>query len=132
MCAPLDVARKAGRQQLFWKPFGIYESRTGQDQELLDLLDMLRSTQRHCQNSMAWLVDCNIHYRLLKFLYSRATIEWNFPDWLRGILLIYGVWHPTNMFAISSGVNSFLCFRTSPLPFLGPVRAYITCPNSLS
>ena len=43
---------------------------------------------------MALLVDCNIHYRVLKFLYCRATIEWNFPDWLRGISLIYGVWHP--------------------------------------
>ena len=36
------------------------------------------------------------------------------------------------MFAISFGVNSFLCFRISPLPCLGPVRAYITIPNSLS
>ena len=92
--APLDVAREAGRQQLFWKPFGIYEIRTGQNQELLDLLDMLRTTQRHCPKPMALLVDCNIHYRVLKFLYSRATIGWNFPDWLRGISLIYGVWHP--------------------------------------
>ena len=92
--APLDVAREAGRQQLFCKPFGIYESRIGQNQELLELLDMLRTTQRHCQKPMALLVDCNIHYRVLKFLYSRATIDWNFPDWLRGISLIYGVWHP--------------------------------------
>ena len=46
--APLEIAREAGRQQLFWQPFGIYESCTGQNQELLDLLDMLRSTQWHC------------------------------------------------------------------------------------
>ena len=92
--APLDIAREAGRHQLFWKPFGIYESRTGQHQELLDLLDMLHSTQWHCQNPMALLVDCYIHYRVLKFLYSRATIDWNFPDGLRGMSLIYGVWHP--------------------------------------
>ena len=71
----LDIAPGAGRQQLFWKPFGIYESRTGQNQELLDLPDMLRSTQRHCQNPMALLIDCNIQYRVLKFLYSRATID---------------------------------------------------------
>ena len=91
--APLHIAGEAGRQQLFWKPFGIYDSRTGQNQELFDLLDMLRTTQRHCQNPMALLVDCNIHHRVLKFLYSRATIDWNFPDWLRGISLINGVWH---------------------------------------
>ena len=48
--APLDIAREVGRHQLFWKPFGIYESRTDQNQELLDLLDILRSTQRHPQN----------------------------------------------------------------------------------
>ena len=73
--APLNIAREAGRQQLFSKPFGIYGSRTGQNRELLDLLDMLRSTQRHCQNPMALLVDCNILYWVLKFLYSRATID---------------------------------------------------------
>ena len=33
------------------------------------------------------------------------------------------------MFAISSGTNSFLCFRISPLPCLGPVRTYITTPK---
>ena len=27
--APLDIAGEAGRQQLFWKAFGIYESRKG-------------------------------------------------------------------------------------------------------
>ena len=59
--APLGIAREAGRQQLSWQPFGIYESRTGQNQELLDLLDMRRSTQRHWQNPMALLIDCNIH-----------------------------------------------------------------------
>ena len=53
---------------------------------------MLRSTQRHCQNPIALLVDCNIPGA--EFLYSRATIDWNFADWLRGISLIYGVWHP--------------------------------------
>ena len=36
--APLDIAREVLRQQLFWKPFGICESRIGQNQELLDLL----------------------------------------------------------------------------------------------
>ena len=79
--APLDIAREAGRQQGFWKPFGIYESCASQNQELLDLLDMLRSTQRHCQNPMALLVDCNIHYRVLKLLYCRGAIDWNFADW---------------------------------------------------
>ena len=92
--APLDIALEVGRQQLFWNPFGICESRTSHREELLDLLDMLCSTQRHCQNPMASLVDCNIHYQVLKVLYSRAPIGWNFPDWLHGISLIYGVWHP--------------------------------------
>ena len=53
---------------------------------------LLRSTQRHCHNPMGLLGDCNIiHYQVLMFLYSRATIDRNFPDWLRGISLIYGV-----------------------------------------
>ena len=92
--APLDIARGASRHQLFWKPFGIYECRTGQNQEPLELLHMLCSSQRHCRTPMALLVDCNIHYRMLKFLSSRATIDWKFTEWLRRISLIYGDWHP--------------------------------------
>ena len=87
MRAPLYIAREAGRQQLFWKQHSIYEFRTGQNQELLDVLDMLRSTQPHCQNPMALLVDCNMHYRVLKFLYSRATIDWNFSGLDAGYLV---------------------------------------------
>ena len=91
---PPRCSPEAGRRQLICKLFGINESGTGQNQELLDLLDMLRSTPRHCQNPMALLVDCNIHYRVLKFLYSRAPVDWNFPARLWGMSLIYGVWHP--------------------------------------
>ena len=43
---------------------------------------------------MALLVDCNIHYRVLKFLYSRATTDCNFPHWFKSISLIYSVWQP--------------------------------------
>ena len=59
---------------------------------------MLRSTQHHCLNLMASLVDCNIHYQVLKILYSRAIIDWSFPDRSRGIWLIYGVRHPHKRF----------------------------------
>ena len=66
ICAPLDIARKAGRQQLFRRPFGIYESHSRQNQELLDLLHMVRSTQQHCWYPMSLLVDCNTDYRVQK------------------------------------------------------------------
>ena len=59
--AALDVAQEPGKQQPFCLKFGIYESRTGQSQELLDLVEMLRSTQQHCQNPVALLVDRNMH-----------------------------------------------------------------------
>ena len=56
---------------------------------------MLHSTPRHCQNPIALLVDCNIYYQVLKILYSSATIDCNFLDWLQGTPpLIYGMWHP--------------------------------------
>ena len=71
--APLGTSRKASRQQLLWQPFGIYESRTGQIQKLLDLLDMLHTAQRHCQNPMALLVHWCIHYRVLK-MYSLCIV----------------------------------------------------------
>ena len=77
---------------------------------------MLRSTQRHRQNPMALLVDCNIHYGVLKFWYSRATIDWNFSDGLRGVSLIYGVWHPYKH------VCNIICRKFFPL------FSYITAP----
>ena len=81
---------------------------------------------------MALLVDCNIHYRVLKFLYSRATIDWNFPDWLRGISLMYGVWHPYKHVCNIIWRKFFPLFSYITAPVFGPVRAYITTPNSLS
>ena len=96
ICAPLDIAREASREQLFWNPFGIYESRSGQSQELLDLLNMLHSTQRHGIVRTRW--HCSLIATSTtgcsKFLYSRSPIDRNFPDWLRGMSFIYGVWHP--------------------------------------
>ena len=93
---------------------------------------MLRNTQRYCQNPMALLVDCNIHYRVLKFLHSRATIEWKFPDWLRGILLIYGVWYPYKHVCniICSIFFPFFSYITAPV--FGVGACIYNYPNSLS
>ena len=116
MCASLNIAREAGRQQVFWKPFGTYESSTGPKQDLLDLLHMLCSTQQHGQNPMALLVDCNIHYPMLNFLYSRATIDWKFLVWLRGISVICGVWHPYKHGCNIMWRKSFLLFSDITAP----------------
>ena len=86
---------------------------------LLDLLDMLRSTQRHCHNPMALLVDCNIHYWVLKFLYSRATIDWNLRDSLRGISQSYGLWHPYKHVSNTIGRKFFPLFAYINAPVLG-------------
>ena len=93
---------------------------------------MLRSTQRHCQMPMALLIDCNIHFPVLKFLYSRGTIDWNFPDLLRGISLVYGVWHPYRHVCNIIRRKFFPLFAYITTPAFGAVRAYITTPNSLS
>ena len=76
ICAPLDIAWEPGRHQVFWQAFGIYECRVGQTQELWDLLDMLRSSQQHRQNRMALLVDCIIHYWVLKFCVLHDPMEY--------------------------------------------------------
>ena len=80
---------------------------------------MLRNTQRHCQKPMALPVDCNIHYRVLKILYSRASIDWNFADWLRGISLIYGLWHPYKHVCNIIWRKFFLLFSYITAPVFG-------------
>ena len=81
---------------------------------------------------MALLVDCSIHYRVLKFLYSRATIDRNFLDGLRGISLICGVWHLYKHVCNIMRHIFLPLFSHITAPMFGAVRAYITTPNSLS
>ena len=45
-------------------------------------------TRWHCSLIATSPTGCS------NFLYSRATTDWNFPDGLQGISLIYGVWQP--------------------------------------
>ena len=123
--APLDLAWEAGRQQLFWQPFAIYESVTCHNQQLFDLRGMLCSTQQQRQNRMALLVDCNVHYRVLKFLSRTSTIDWNFPNWLRAISLIYGLWHPYKHVCniIWRKIFLFFSYITAPV-FRAGARTY--------
>ena len=83
------------------------------------------STQQHGQNLMALLVDCNIHYPMLNFLYSRATIDWNFQVWFSGISLICGVWHPYKHGCNIMWRKSFLLFSDITAPvFWACARMY--------
>ena len=68
---------------------------------------------------MALPVDCNIHWRVLKFLFSRATIDWNVPDVLRGISLINGVWQPYKHVCNILWRKLFPLFPYSTAPVLG-------------
>ena len=43
---------------------------------------------------MPLIVDENIHYRILKFIHSHASKSWDVALWLRGLPVLYGVWHP--------------------------------------
>lgn len=92
--APLDINRPPDRSRLYWLPFGIYESRTGHNLELLDLLILVKAVQQQTTKQLPLLVDCNIHYRILKLMYSKHTVNYNVTGWLHEIPLIYGVWHP--------------------------------------
>ena len=77
ICAPLELGLLV-ESNLFASPLA-YMSLVEVKTKSSWIHSILRSTQQQCQNRIALLVDCNIHYRVLIFLYSRATMDSIFP-----------------------------------------------------
>lgn len=62
--------------------------------DLLCLLKEMHNVQKHTRMSLPLLVDINIHYRVMKFLYGESCQAYDFRLWLCNIPVLYGVWHP--------------------------------------
>ena len=92
VCAPLDIARK-NVPSLNWRPFFLFELRSGTHKELLQLVVDLSCVEHRTRHCVPLLVDMKIHFALLKLCYGAAYVPWNVPQLLLGFPLVYGVWH---------------------------------------
>ena len=52
-----------------------------------------KDTARQTNRILPLFVDENIHYRIVKFLYSARNQRWNMRAYLRYVPVVYGVWH---------------------------------------
>ena len=81
-------------RSLQWQPLYLSELTTGSQVDLVQLMQEIRSVQLHTRRALPVLVDMNIHYRLMKLLYSVNTMHLDMRMWLSAFPLLYGVWHP--------------------------------------
>ena len=89
---PLDLQRENMRS-LQWRPLTLAEQNVSATVDLLDLLHSAREVQRHSGRHMPLLVDENIHYRVLRMLYSAPFAPFDMHRYLEDVPLVYGVWH---------------------------------------
>ena len=75
-----------------WVPAELLPWNCSRNTDLVAILECLR---KHftCGPAIPLLVDVNLYYRALKFLYSRSYHHWDTHAWLKKIQLVFGKWH---------------------------------------
>jgi hypothetical protein len=89
---PLDLQRE-GMRSLQWRPLSLTEQNVSATEDLLELLDSAREVQQRTGRQMPLLVDENIHYRVLRMLYSAPFAAFDMHRYLADVPLVYGIWH---------------------------------------
>ena len=90
---PLDVMRTRVRS-LGWRPLCLSPLSVGFNDDLLQLMNLVKDFQVESEHVLPLLVDENIHYRLVKLMYGKTYSQWDVASWLKKIPLLYGIWHP--------------------------------------
>ena len=89
---PLDVQRSS-RPRIQWRPWSVEQLQVGSNADLLKLVLDVSDIQGHSRHDLPLLVDENIHYRLLRLMYSSHLQHCDVGDVLQRVPLVYGVWH---------------------------------------
>lgn len=97
---PLDLAR-TGVKSLRWTPLMVSPARVTTQNGLVDILRWCTTLPDHCGGCVPLCVDENIHYRVLRLLYSRGAQGYDFRTMLGRSPVLYGVWHAYKYCCIS-------------------------------
>ena len=78
-------------RSLQWLPYMLSDLTVNDEDDLVRLVLDMRELQAHTRRCLPLLVDCDIHYRLLKLMYSPRYVHLNVRERLREHPLLYGV-----------------------------------------
>ena len=76
-----------------WPPLALSKEKVTGGVGVLNLLHFAKDTAQQTNRVLPLLVDENIHYRILKFLYGAKNQRWKMRAYLRYVPVVYGVWH---------------------------------------
>eukprot|EP00667_Euglena_gracilis_P020534 EG_transcript_22263 len=80
-------------RSLRWRPFSLTEQTVSSNRDLLQLLETVLQLQARSGRQLPLLVDENIHYRILRLLYSAPALRFRMGEHLANVPLLYGIWH---------------------------------------
>lgn len=87
---PLDIHRE-GMRSLQWSPYLLTENSVSNQADLLQILHDLRDLQRHTRRPLPLLVDMDLHYRVMKFMYGVSTSEFAMSKKMSMTPVLFGV-----------------------------------------
>ena len=90
---PLDI-RRDNVTSPAWTPFFLTDLTVSATPDLVSIIHGLQEVQQHTQHRLPLLVDENIHYRVLKLVYSISYARYNVPLFITRTPVVYGTWHP--------------------------------------
>ena len=90
--APLDVRRNTRTlQALVSRAFALSKEKVNGGVGLLNFLQFTKDTAQQTNRVLPLLVDENIHYRILNFLYGAKNQRWNMRAYLHYVPVVYCV-----------------------------------------
>ena len=89
---PLDVVRERLRGQK-WRPYKLTDTVLGSLEGLLQMLHEVDAVKQVTGRTVPVLMDENVHYRIMRMMYSRTFSEYRIRETLCDEVFIYGVWH---------------------------------------
>lgn len=69
--------------------------------DLVQVLEFIHDLADHTSSPLPVLVDLNLHYRMLKMVYSKAYSAWDVGHYLCKTPPLFGIWHVYKQICIS-------------------------------
>ncbi len=106
---PLDLLRESVQRSSWW-PLAVSDRSVQNNDSLVELLEMCEVVRTQTgRPTMPLLVDINLWYRMVKMVYARNMQRWDVRHFLKGLPVLYGVWHPYK-YTISMVYRQFFAF----------------------
>ena len=89
---PLDIVRERAKGQK-WHPYKLTDTVLGSMKGVLEMLNEVQEVKDVSGRPVPVLMDENVHYRLMRMLYSKTFSQYRVRETLNEQVFLYGVWH---------------------------------------